>query len=87
MRLTVTGQSHAGSASRKPAVRALVLRPIGSVRSGAFKPILEPANTLSQSFAEFGQLLRPEKQKGNSQDHKQVSGLQQVFHNRLSFVW
>jgi hypothetical protein len=49
-----------------------------------FHRCLEAADTLSDSFAEFGQLFGAEDEQGNSEDNQQVHGLEQSFKHRFS---
>src|SRR5271166_5096911 len=47
---------------------------------------LKAPDSFSQSLAELGQLLGPEDQQGDEQDHQQVHGLEQIIkHNYSSY--
>src|SRR5712691_2393352 len=45
----------------------------------SFHGCLEAADALSDSFAKFGELFRPEHKQGNSENNQQMHGLKQSF--------
>jgi hypothetical protein len=57
---------------------------VGCVRL-VFHGGLEAANTVSDSFAEFRQLLRSEDEQSNSENYQQMHGLKQSFKHKCSF--
>jgi hypothetical protein len=46
----------------------------------------EAANSISDSFAEFRQLLRSEDEQSNSENYQQMRGLKQSFKHKSSFI-
>src|SRR5258708_5779084 len=49
-----------------------------------FHAILQCANALAQTLAQFGQFLGAEHQQCNRENHQQVHGLKQTFKHKTS---
>jgi hypothetical protein len=52
--------------------------------SALFIADLKPRIPLSDSFAEFGEFLRPEHEQSNPENHQQMHGLKESFDHGVS---